>query len=217
MAFVGISQNLVNEVRDHIRYMRDHELSASLGQEPSRITLDVTGNERWFVQKVWENKQHLISEMPASWLHKNTAVDFHFSGPDFKLQCRSEKEVLLPPQYRSGYPDVYVHFEEGEEMPTELINDHVSRAKMRTEISERWRKVETQVREFLNNCKSLNEALKLWPDLKVYIPDEFIDRVERKAAKGEKTQSNAAAFLSTINTEEVQAAAVIARMSGANV
>ncbi len=34
MAFVGISQNLVNEVRDHIRYMRDHELSASLGQEP---------------------------------------------------------------------------------------------------------------------------------------------------------------------------------------
>jgi len=174
MAFVGISQNLVNEVRDHIRYMRDHELSASLGQEPSRITLAITGNERWFIEKVWENKQHLISEMPASWLHKNTAVDFHFSGPDFKLQCRSEKEVLLPPQYRSGYPDVYVHFEEGEEMPTELINDHVSKAKMRTEIAERWRKVETQVREFLNNCKSLNEALKLWPDLKVYIPDEYV-------------------------------------------
>jgi len=51
----------------------------------------------------------------------------------------------------------------------------------------------------------------------VYIPSEFIDRVERKSAKGERTESTAAAFLATINTEEVQAAAVIARISGASI
>jgi len=59
--------------------------------------------------------------------------------------------------------------------------------------------------------------LKLWPDLKLYIPNEFIARVERKAAKAEKSESSAASILAGINTEEIHAAAVIARMSGANV
>lgn len=218
MAFVGISGSLCTEVRSKIRTMRDKEIVYTVGEFQTRAPISVTGNESWFVKKVWQNKMHLISEMPSEWLaNKFEAIDFHFSGPGFTLTCRSTDPLKLPPMYRNNYPDVYVTFQEGEEMPLSVINEHIQKAKQRTEITDRWKKIENQVNQFLENCKSLNEAIKLWPDLKLYIPAEYIERLERKAAKAEKVQSNAAAVLAGINTEEIQAAAVIARISGAGV
>jgi len=217
MAFVGISANLTSAVRNQIHTMRNAELNATIGETTSRIPITVTGNERWFIEKVWLNKLNLLSEIPSEWLAKFEAVDFHFSGPDFKLDCRAEGNFKLPPIYRGSYPDVYVTFNVGDDMPVDIINEHIIKAKQRSEILQRWEKVAKQVYDFLDNCKSLNEALKLWPDLKLYIPNEFIARVERKAAKAEKSESSAASILAGINTEEIHAAAVIARMSGANV
>jgi hypothetical protein len=65
----------------------------------------------------------------------------------------------------------------------------------------------------LGACKSLNEALKLWPDVRIYIPKEFLERVERKVER--TTNSGGAEAIKKVDTDAAVSAAAIARMMGA--
>lgn len=76
-------------------------------------------------------------------------------------------------------------------------------------IRVKWEGVQVQIREFLEKCKTLNEALKLYPGLKFYVPQEYMDRVEKKVERAEKV-----AKLHGIDTEGLTAAAIAAKLAG---
>jgi hypothetical protein len=63
---------------------------------------------------------------------------------------------------------------------------------------------------FLGKCKSLNEALKLWPGVKMYIPREYIERVERKVERKVREKE----ILEDTPVDTLTAAAIAARLSG---
>jgi hypothetical protein len=222
MSFVSISGNLTAEVRSRISSMRNAEL-AQLGENPVS-KLSVTGNEAWLYERAWQGRLDLLTALPEGWVAKPERVDYVFyamvGGEETTichLRCNTSKQIKLPPIYRdSSCPDVRIHFSEGETLPTE-IEECLSYRLKQKEIEQRWDKVRMSVGEFLTNCKSLNEALKLWPALKVYIPDHYLQRVEKKAERREKEKSDAMRILGSIDKDEVQAAAIIARMSGANI
>jgi hypothetical protein len=86
------------------------------------------------------------------------------------------------------------------------------------QVASKWSQIKDKVITFFRSCKSVNEAIKLWPDVRMYIPTEYMERVERKAARGPGSgPSDAMSVLATMNLEEIQAAAVVARLSGAKV
>jgi hypothetical protein len=58
----------------------------------------------------------------------------------------------------------------------------------------------------------LNEALKLWPALALYISDNYINRVNENASRS-KTVSKAADILASIKTDEITAAAVSVKLT----
>jgi len=228
MAFVGISQGLRQEVHNRIRNMRYAELQ-TLGSDPAD-TLKFTGNEPWIFERMWQGKQHLLNELPQSWLpdveRVTVRVKLNWDGTyrgnrindsEISINLQKGMKVAFPP-YLTGthYPDVYIGFKPDEELPVELLAAIEFRKKHK-EVCDRWDKVDHQVETFLNSCKSLNEGLKLWPSLSVYIPKHYLERVEKKADRSEGVKSDAAKALEQINTDELQAAAVIARMSGAEV
>lgn len=230
MAFVGISLDLKNDIRSTIRKMREAEQNA-LGPNPEG-KVNFTGSEQWFEDRVWGENKHLRSIVPESWLCKAESIDFYvlfdYTGEGKpttsaytyikRVKAQQGEKFVLPPNYKDSYgtPDVRVSFNADEVLP-EQLQDIKTYTLKNNDIKFRWDKVERQVLDFIENCKSLNEALKLWPDLKVYIPKDYIERVERKPARSEASASRAAEILSEINTDEVQAAAVIARLSGAQI
>lgn len=221
MAFVGITAQMCNEVRNKIQDMSRAEI-AQLGESPAQ-SIQITGDEPWLKDMVWEGHANLIEVLPPKWLHKPESADLYFYAT---LSTGKEKHIAnkrmrdfdkfpLPPIYRnSNYPIVSVYF--GDNVP-EVFKDTVVFMEKRSEIEQRWQKVMDNVGKFLQNCKSLNEALKLWPDLRIYIPQHYIDRVNKKSERKEKQESNAAAVLAEIDTNEIHASAVIARMSGAQI
>jgi sugar-specific transcriptional regulator TrmB len=97
--------------------------------------------------------------------------------------------------------------------PTPLAEDFLKWSKEMSAIEARWLKVRKQIVNFLKSCKSLNEALKLWPDVRIYIPDEFIKRVERKVER-EVSISKAASALANVDTDAAISAAMTARLMG---
>jgi hypothetical protein len=223
MAFVGISQQLKADVRGKISNMQYAEVN-SLGPDPKN-SFTATGTESWFLEKVWGEHLPLRNLMPDSWCTARSEVfDLHiklnWDGTesslrqyDFYIRMRSTG-IKLPPVYMRN-SDIYVGFTPSEQLPPELqtVSQYITQVK---EINARWNNVQSKVSDFLGHCKSLNEALKLWPDLKMYIPTEYITRVEKKTERSSE-RSSAADVLATINTDEIAAAAVIARMSGAAV
>lgn len=78
-------------------------------------------------------------------------------------------------------------------------------------ISSRWEKVKFDVLDFVQHSKSLNEALKLWPQLEVYIPESYLQKVEAKVSKS-KASSHAAEILAKMDTNTAIMSAVSAQM-----
>jgi hypothetical protein len=204
---------------------------STLGTNPKEA-VTITGTEDWFVNIVWGKHINFLNTLPEEWYAYPEQIDlnvkFDWDGqidslPKDSIYIRrikvaSKKAIKLPPHMQAYYGSstLCLGFKPGDEVP-EVLQAVKEYALKEKEISDRWDKIMSQVREFLENCKSLNEALKLWPDLRVYIPNDYLERVEKKAQRSGSSTSSAAEVLAKIDTQEVQAAAVIARLSGASV
>jgi hypothetical protein len=76
-------------------------------------------------------------------------------------------------------------------------------------IRAKWEGVQIQIRDFLEKCRTLNEAVKLYPGLRMYVPKEYLDRLDKKVERAEKV-----AKLHGIDTEGLTAAAIAAKLAG---
>lgn len=213
MAFVGISDTLVSEVRGNIRTMYQKE-AASLGDRPA---INLIGDESFIAEalnELWNDAPHLQAQMPKDWCRAWDSIRLHLTVTDANLQ--KSLDVKLPvtfhgPPKHTAVPVANVTGTSVEDIP-EILFDYVRHEINLRDVADRWNKVEKDISNFLRECKSLNEALKLWPDLRVYIPQHFLTRVDTKPERN-KTVSAAASALQNIDTSAAMSAAVIARMA----
>lgn len=215
MAFVGISNKLRDDVRHTIGKMCEAERN-TIPLEDVAYTVQTSAD--WFVTKAWGENLHLRDQIPQDWKKTDANyarffVDTQEHG-SFGIRANLPNRIDdFPPGYESY--NAFSVKESDPSIPKE-VKETVEAMKGRAEIEKRWNGIGDQVNKFLSNCKSLNEALKLWPDLEHYIPKEYVERVLEKRTST-KVESKAAEILSSIDTQGVMAAAVIARMSGATV
>jgi len=161
--------------------------------------------------------------MPREWIGKHGEVSMRFKVPeaDFTDESRNHfnfkatttgtnQEFFFPPNY-SYYNTVVC------DPYTPVMASIFEYAVKYKEIEKRWETVNNKVVAFLRACKSANEAIKLWPDVKVYFDAEDVKRLEVKTERSGSKDSAAAAALAGIDTGEIMSAAVIARLSGASV
>jgi hypothetical protein len=93
------------------------------------------------------------------------------------------------------------------------IEPYVDREAALYDIAQRWDKVDKQIMEFLTKCKSVNEAMKLWPQIEMYLPGDVVARVQEKKERNPSAPSQAAEALKALDTDHLTTAAVISRMS----
>jgi len=214
MAYVAISGNLVASVKNHMDMMFDKD-KRSIPVVDS--TLDVNTIPNDIVDIVWGEHRFLADQMPQSWKKYKEEVELRveiqredgtFHKIDRTLRFVGGIHMICPPDtpnygFRVSLPAHH-----------ELVAEYVAYQRQVDEVKQRWNKVSEEIVKFLQNCKSLNEALKLWPDVRIYIPNEFIVRVEHKAERSAAT-STALDVLKSIDTDGAVAAAVGARLAAA--
>lgn len=204
MAYVAISSDLRENVRRNIEGMKRRELHAAAPKEKTEeVRLHQVTPQH--LELVWGEHLHLKPIIPQKWCRKVQTVYLNaerkIEDTDVRATMTYEFPDTIPAPPGSEH---YIRKDVGEEFPgmKELLDAAVNRR----EIELRWNKVHDQVTTFIKNCKSLNEALKLWPDVKLYIPQNYLDRVEQKTTKPK--ESRAAEVLKQIDTDIATASVV---------
>lgn len=214
MAYVAISGHLMDEVRNKINRMKEAELSTL---PPSTDNLSFSYVPQDYEAMVWGEHLHLKSVIPATWMRyveeiRGTAEFTHNERTHrANLYVKLGTRVAAPPipnssSYRAEITMPATH-------PDMAVV--IQRNKQGIDITDKWNALGSKIRDFLQNCKSLNEAVKLWPDVRIYIPQSYMDRMLAKSERTAEKISKASEFLKQIDTDHAVAAAVSARMAGA--
>ena len=217
MAFVAISQKLREDVRYQIRGKQNQELALI----PKPVIPIVQPDDPRLIQRFWGEYAHLRTQVPIEWCKKIDNLQF---------QTQYEREPGNPdsvhtlnvavgiaggytrgaPNCETYYPRVVVPADAPE------VAEYVAAAQQEWAVVSKWNKVSTDVMNFLTSCKSLNEALKLWPDVRIYVPQQYIDKAEEKAVKAKAAESRAMEVLKQIDTDHAVSSAVMVRILQAN-
>lgn len=218
MAFVGISKDFMARVNNKIDAMHGAELK-TLGQEKPKLHIAPT--DPFYMQTIWGQHTALFKQMPNDWISYQDGMNFKFKIPDanrdremdnwFDFRVATTSTGFPVPPRTSSYDskecDPY----------NPVMAEILDYALKQNEIAMRWETVKKKVIGFLQACKSANEAIKLWPDVKTYFDATDIVRLDIKAVRSGSKDSAAAEALAGIDTGEIMSAAVIARLSGAQV
>ena len=216
MAYVAISSALIDSTSANIERMKNKERS-SIPETPYDMTLDA--NDPLAMQMAWGTHVHLRSVIPEGWTQSVSRIcvvipvtsDGITWTTEFTL--RSQNGSFVVPNLRSnGYDSINVKITDEHSFTQTVAAQHIANMTKLREIDNKWKKIKSEVKEFLNASKSLNEALKLWPALALYISDSYINRVNTNA-KREACVSRAAEVLAKIQTDEITAAAVASKLT----
>lgn len=215
MAYVAISQALLSETEHNISRMKDREKT----QLPSPVTeMKIDHDDPIATNIAWGEHVHLKGTLPEDWtqlvdgIHVNITYNFNDAPRDTSFAIRAKDKQFLVPNFRSnGYNSANIKVYEDHPFVKQFASELVESRRTHDEINVKWHDIKEQVIKFLRSAKSLNEALKLWPALALYISDSYISRVNDKVSRG-ATVSKAAEILAQMQTDNITAAAVSAKL-----
>jgi hypothetical protein len=219
MATVYITQELSGQVSSVIKRMREAEIVTNNAEIGKPIELDTSG---FLTKAMWGSHLHLKDQIPSDWLCESNSptLNVHVPTDDagnkvvHQITFRNQKVTNRPNNDRWNEPKIAckkAYLEANIDMAgVQNVLNYLERIELNAEIKARWNKVEGDIMAFLGKCKSLNEALKLWPGVKMYIPREYIERVERKVERKVREKE----ILDDTPVDTLTAAAIAARLSG---
>jgi hypothetical protein len=222
MATVGITKELINRVKTKINGMRKAERANDLPDIDKNYSIDASKLYNigcWGVDHV-----HLLESIPKDWLSKSGDASITIHGwtdelVQLKTSVRFTGMMFAYQRPRDNYynrADSELSLDQVRAFPEETpgraeLLQRWDDAVIEKAIDARWAKVETDITEFLNKCKSLNEAVKLFPGVRMYIHYEDIERLERKLER----PTQRAKIVEDVDTEGLTAAAIAAKLAAA--
>jgi hypothetical protein len=212
MAYVAITKELIELVTFKMVNMRDAELTPLANANTLFDDWIKTPEFETMVEdKLWQPVQHLREQL-SSYSTRDT-IQVVVTTPENAWALSRHYKMAVPciyhrdSQYDTAVTTLTIHPDEY------LTTAAIAEARHNTqEVVKRWGAVIKQVTDFLQACKSLNEAVKLWPDVVRYIPKQHMDRLQIKTEKAERT-STALEALRKLDLDTIQASTVLARMA----
>ena len=225
MSYVAITNKLKHNIESCMLNLESAEHRDN--KPPTPITLDAT--EPWLVNKMWGPLAGTpFMGHPELTVKGAIALSMAVTMPGINPPLSGKRSDVSVFSTRCSNTPRYLKVDvDGDRSYATTIEavpeDHphlaelVAHELVAKEIKARWLANRKQVKEFLEACKSLNEALKLWPDLQRYVSPSDLQRISEKAEKPVKDQSAALDRLAAMDMERIQVSNVLARLAGANV
>lgn len=233
MALVRISKDLINHVEGRISQLRHAEINEVPMPPTEFASTPGDGVEPLATQILWGEHLHLKSLMPGDWVRKAERIQFvtTYTHDDGRAETSAMvsftgANVPVPPGVNLGWsagvtvPVPYDIVEQAvaDEQSTfhkaaRKVMDIVEREKHGRKVTKAWTERQQQIVLFLNKCKSLNEAIKLWPEVKLYVPQHFIATVETPVVRSQAVVRKER-VMENVDTDGLTAAAIAARLAG---
>ncbi len=223
MATVGITKELINRVKTKINGMRRAERANDLPNIDKNYSIDAS---MLYNVGCWgADHVHLINMIPKDWLTKSSDENITIHGwTDEVIQLKTSVRFNgMTFAYQRPKDNYYNRHQS--ELTVDQVRAFPEETPGRAEllqrwddaiiekaIDDRWAKVEADITEFLGKCKTLNEAVKLFPGVRMYIHYEDIERLERKLER----PTQRAKIVADMDTEGLTAAAIAAKLAAAS-
>jgi hypothetical protein len=223
MATVGITKELRGRTKNVIEKMRMAERASDLPEIDKSYSVDASMLYNigcWGADHVY-----LLESIPKAWLTKSSDASIVIAGwtddaVSLSTSVRFNNMTFAYQRPADGYynrhqseltVDQVRAFPEETPGRAELLQ-RWDDAVVEMAINARWEKIKVDIDEFLQKCKSLNEAVKLFPGVRMYIHREDIERLERKLERS----TQRAKIVEDVDTEGLTAAAIAAKLAAAS-
>lgn len=223
MATVYITDELKRRTKNKINKMRMQEINNDVpGYDMSK---PVAATELYHLGCWGKDHVHLINMIPKDWLRVEKAAHITVTGTDENgkdvtfNQCFDAPNPVFYGRPSTDYwnrVDAKLSMEVIHEMPEETLGRKEILERWENEaivrgINARWQKIEDDIIEFFDKCKSLNEAVKLFPTSRMYIHHEDLERLDRKVERPSQRRK----LVEEVDTDALTAAAIAAKLMAA--
>jgi hypothetical protein len=223
MATVGITKELRDRTKNVIEKMRMAERTSDLPDIDKNYSIDASTLYNigcWGADHVY-----LLESIPKDWLTKSTDANIVIhgctdEGVSLKTSVRFNNMTFAYQRPKDNYynrPDSELTVDQVRAFPEETpgraeLLQRWGDALIEMAINARWEKIKVDIDEFLQKCKSLNEAVKLFPGVRMYIHYDDRERLERKLER----PTQRAKIVEGVDTEGLTAAAIAAKLAAAS-
>lgn len=223
MATVYITKELITRVQSVIEKMRMAERASDLPNIDKNIQVDASQLYNigcWGAEHV-----HLKDIIPKDWMSEVTDAEVSVrgvieDGQELKMRVRFTGMTMAYTRPSKDYwnkSNSELTIEQLRALPEEMPgrSELLARwddAVLEFALNARWKKVSDDISNFLKKCKSLNEAVKLFPGVRMYIDREDIERLDRKIDRASQRKQ----IVASVDTEGLTAAAIAAKLAQAS-
>lgn len=217
MATVNITDKLLSGITTKINHMSAREVAAEYPKINESVTLDAS---ELFNRLEWGQHLHLMPQLPSNWMkqHNDVTITVNKDGRDAIVTriefkgCRTARS--LP--HKTGWNANYTNVKESEVdlLPATLVGAAELRQRLSDQrgvdaLNVKWKKIKDEVDAFFRGCSTLNQALKAVPAMRLYVPKDYLDRVDAKVERSAKTTVEV-----KFDVDQLTAAAIGAQLAG---
>lgn len=218
--YVAISNDLIERVKSNILDMEVAELDAATPDFGREYPIDAS---ELFNMASFGDHLSLLPQLPKSWFKQTKTGEIKIINADGTTYGARIRFTDLKKAWHRPAPDTIYGYQHVTELECNRVAalpdgtpgkaEFIQRAhdaKVRFDISTRWNKIKDDVIGFLRKCKSLNEAVKAVPTIKLYLHKDDIERLERKVERKPREK-----VVVDIDVDSLTASAVAARLQQA--
>lgn len=200
MATVRISKMLLKEVEAHVESMREATHKATIAPQYPVDNKEFKDKViAVCMQKVWGAHASIRDIVPKAWLRRPQRMDIKLGG---RSELRIEGLFVVPPDAK-GYGDSYVEvsLSDEEAEAAGILEPLRAYDELASANKAKFKEATEKVLDFLKSCKSVNDALKKYPDTALYLPQGIKDTVDRVVERNE-AEEKGAQFLAVLTEED---------------
>tara|TARA_R110000868_G_scaffold238912_1_gene493415 strand:+ start:1738 stop:2394 length:657 start_codon:yes stop_codon:yes gene_type:complete len=186
MALVRISKELLIAVSHQVQDVTAKATTLQIEPMHPKVTSELLAElKEKVVTHVWGAHIALRSQIPEAWKVKGSEVNVSllFAGNLVTEGIKVNEKFDFPPNTRVSYDQVDVKLPIVDGLAADFAKKHIEYKIALNAHLAKYKEVAKQIEKFLKEAKSLNDALKRFPDLALYIPKTFLDRIELKVER----------------------------------
>lgn len=203
MATVRITKDLINQIKTNINNIGITVLEKTIktldpiSQPDIKAELVEVG-----LTAAWGKYMHLRNVIPSEWFVKKERLDIRV-GDISEIRIYADN-LMLPPKLANGKSNSLSYFEV--QLPASAVKPETYdvllsyQSKVRAH-EDKYKGITQIVTQYIESSKSLNDAIKRFPDIALYVPDSIRARLDEKVERKSRT-SNAAPLAQPELTEE---------------
>ena len=220
MAYVRKTQTLVDDVANTVNSMMHAELGKLKKANDVSIGTDLHRDiAELYSKEAWKLAPDIKDKMPEAWCKLTDSVEIKFVNGDDYNNIRTQigfpdnDKLKLPPTYNKYHDRLELEESSCTALVKEWLVKQHALDSQRSQTRDMFNGIAEQLTKFLNRHASLNTAIKEMPELKLYVPDEYIARLEQKSAPRTQTQTQSVVEDLDIDVDNITRLAVAHRMT----